>query len=76
MITEYQKEQYTISTDQALLDFDTLHTFLKQTYWSPGIPKKTLKRAIENSLCFGLYEHRFNFVISTQRTGLLSKNWV
>ncbi len=26
------------------------------SYWSPGLPVDVMKRAIENSLCFGLYE--------------------
>ncbi len=56
MTIEFHNHPYKISTDQALLDIEAIHTFLKQTYWSPGIPKETLQRAIKNSLCFGLYE--------------------
>ena len=31
------------------------HTFLKNSYWSPGITFDYVKKAIKNSECFGLY---------------------
>ena len=46
---------YEISTDRDRLDLDYLHAFLSESYWSPGIPRETLERAIAGSLCFGLY---------------------
>ena len=50
------KKGYTISTDKELLDFEMIYNYLDQdSYWSQGIPVETLKRAIENSLCFGIY---------------------
>jgi GNAT superfamily N-acetyltransferase len=50
------REGYVISTDPARLDLDVLHEFLRSSYWSPGIPRDVLARAIENSIPFGLYE--------------------
>lgn len=47
---------YTVSTDPDRLDIDFIHAFLETAYWSPGIPRATLERAIANSLPFGLYE--------------------
>jgi GNAT superfamily N-acetyltransferase len=46
---------YEISTDRARLDVDAIHAFLTQSYWSPGIPRATVERAIANSLCFGAF---------------------
>lgn len=47
---------YEISTDQARLDIDTIHRFLSQeSYWSTGIPRSVVERALRNSLCFGIY---------------------
>ena len=46
---------YEISTDHARLDVDAIHAFLTQSYWSPGIPRATVARAIANSLCFGVF---------------------
>lgn len=48
-------DEYAISTDPALLDIEVIHEFLAQSYWSPGIPRSIIERAIRNSLCFGLY---------------------
>jgi ribosomal protein S18 acetylase RimI-like enzyme len=46
---------YLVSTDPARLDVDRIHRFLSKTYWSPGIPRAVVARAIEHSLPFGLY---------------------
>jgi GNAT superfamily N-acetyltransferase len=45
-----------VSTDVARLDVEALHAFLSQSYWSPGLPRAVLERALSNSLCFGAYE--------------------
>jgi GNAT superfamily N-acetyltransferase len=42
-----------ITTDPARLDVAAIHAFLTQAYWSRGIPRETVERAIANSLCFG-----------------------
>lgn len=47
---------YEISSDARRLNLDVIHTFLaEQSYWSKGIPRSTVQRAIENSICFGVY---------------------
>lgn len=51
------KDNFCISTDKSLLDLDSIHTFLStQAYWSLNIPRATVARSIENSLCFGVYD--------------------
>ena len=50
-----QYAEYEISMDTTRLDVTVIHTFLTQSYWSPGIPRAVVERAISNSLCFGLY---------------------
>lgn len=45
-----------ISTDRGELDVALVHRFLAtEAYWSPGIPRDTVERAIAGSLCFGGY---------------------
>ena len=57
MINEWQRGAYTISTDQARLNFDLIHDFLtNSTYWAVGRTFETVKRSIENSVAFGIYE--------------------
>jgi N-acetylglutamate synthase-like GNAT family acetyltransferase len=55
MTTNEQVAEYEISNDNARLDLDVIHDFLTQSYWSPGIPRATVDRSIQNSLCFGVY---------------------
>ncbi len=47
---------FTISTDPALLDLDVIHGYLYHCYWSPGVPRAAVAKAIAHSLCFGLYQ--------------------
>jgi GNAT superfamily N-acetyltransferase len=47
--------RYEISTDFTRFDVDAIHAFLSVSYWSPGVPIETVRRAIENSVCVGAY---------------------
>ena len=44
-----------IDTTRDRLDVAMIHDFLTNSYWSPGIPRETVGRAIAGSLNFGLY---------------------
>lgn len=45
-----------VNTDKGCLDIGLIHRFLStEAYWSRGIPRATVERAIEGSLCFGGY---------------------
>ncbi len=45
-----------ISTDKGELDVPLIHRFLSTgAYWSPGVARETVERAIAGSLCFGGY---------------------
>lgn len=51
-------EGYAISTEKHRLDIFCIHHFLsKSSYWAKDIPIEVLQRAIEHSICFGLYHH-------------------
>jgi GNAT superfamily N-acetyltransferase len=48
---------FEVSTDRARLDVARIHRWLsEESYWANGIPRAILERAIENSLCFGIYD--------------------
>ena len=49
--------RFLISTDRSKLDVDVIHRFLARSYWAEGIPRETVVRSIENSLCFGVYDN-------------------
>ena len=46
---------YEVTCDRSRMDVDAIHAFLTQSYWSPGIPRATVERAIANSTCFGVF---------------------
>ncbi|WP_297099517.1 GNAT family N-acetyltransferase [uncultured Draconibacterium sp.] len=45
-----------ISTDKAKLNIQVIHNYLSnESYWAKGRSLETVRRSIENSLCFGIY---------------------
>jgi len=53
-----QPENIHISNDKSLLDLELIHDFLtNRSYWAKGRSMETVKRSVENSLCFGVYEN-------------------
>ena len=56
MHLEYQRDQFSVSADPSKLDIEAIYDFLTHCYWSEVIPKETVERAIEHSLCFGLFD--------------------
>lgn len=58
MTHELRSGDYTVSDDPARIDLNYVHAFLTQSYWSPEIPRQTVERAIDNSLCLGAYDLR------------------
>src|SRR5258708_18732250 len=51
-----------ITTARERLDVAAIHAFLTESYWSPGIPRETVARALDGSLNFGLYRSIDNSV--------------
>lgn len=54
---EISENGFIFSDQKALLDIEAIHHYLSiESYWAKGIPLATVKRSIENSLCFGIYK--------------------
>lgn len=51
----WRRGELLVSTNPRLLHADTIHQFLKETYWAPEIPKHIVQRCIRGSLPFGVY---------------------
>lgn len=49
-------EGYQIRTEHESLDFEFIYQFISKSYWAAGIPRETLRKAVENSLCFGVFD--------------------
>lgn len=56
MSDDLDSGEYAISTDRDRLDVNLIHGFLsKSSYWAQGIPRETVERSINSSLCFGVF---------------------
>lgn len=56
MKKNFRRGQFLISADKSKLDIKVVHDFISNSYWAKGRQIGTMKRAIKNSLCFGLYK--------------------
>jgi N-acetylglutamate synthase-like GNAT family acetyltransferase len=53
---EYRRGEMVISTDRARMDTNAVLALLHTTFWASGMRRDVLARAIENSICFALFE--------------------
>jgi len=49
-------EGYRVSTDRDEIDIDAVFAFISNSYWAKGIPRELLVKAINNSLCFSIFD--------------------
>ncbi|MFN8382321.1 MAG: GNAT family N-acetyltransferase [Anaerolineales bacterium] len=54
---EHKKDKFTISDDPSRLDIDAICDFLSRAYWADQRPRNLIKRSIEHSLNFGVYDN-------------------
>ena len=53
---QWTRDEFTIDTDKSRLDVDAIQSFLENdSYWARSRTREQTERAIENSICFGLY---------------------
>ena len=50
-----RQDGFEVDDDVERLQLDVVHGFLREAYWSPGIPRDVVERATRNSLVVGLY---------------------
>src|SRR4051794_4086087 len=53
---ELVRDNFLLTDDKSRLDFDTIYTLLRDTYWAADRSRETMKKAIAHSVCFGLFE--------------------
>lgn len=46
---------YRLSSDLNAMDLVEVHKNISASYWAANIPFATLQRALENSMCFGVF---------------------
>jgi len=48
---------FTVSKESTKLDVDMIHDYLcNRSYWAKGRTLEQVKRSIEHSICFGVYD--------------------
>ncbi len=47
---------YELSFDAARMQIDVIHGYLRRSYWSPGIRREIVDRAIAGSIVLGVFE--------------------
>ncbi|KRG14668.1 GCN5 family acetyltransferase [Virgibacillus soli] len=47
---------FVISKDKSLLELDTIYSWLQHSYWASKRSKNKIKKSIENSVCYGVYD--------------------
>ena len=50
------RDPFRITTDTTAMDVDAIHAYLTRSYWSEGISKALVAKAMAGSLCFGLLD--------------------
>jgi GNAT superfamily N-acetyltransferase len=54
---QWQKGDILVSTDPGKLDLEYIHHFLsRHSYWAEGISLETVKKSVDGSMCFGMYD--------------------
>lgn len=74
---EWQRGEYTISTDNKRLDIRSIHDFISnQSYWAQGRAIETVQRALGHSLNFGLYKNKQQIAFARVVTDYATFAWV
>jgi len=46
---------YKVSSETDDMDIAVIHGYISRSYWAKNVPLITMKKAIKNSLCFGVF---------------------
>lgn len=68
-VESFTKDNYSISTEKSKLDISVIHGFLSKSYWAEDIPVEIVKKSIENSLCFGVYNEHIQAMPAGRQVG-------
>ena len=77
MNIEYHNGKFSIQTDREKLNLDFIHGYLcNQSYWAQGRSYAVVKKSIQNSLCFGLFEGERQIGFARVVTDLATFAWL
>jgi N-acetylglutamate synthase-like GNAT family acetyltransferase len=70
-------KNYVISTDKTLMDTALIHDFLSnRSYWAKGISRERVEKALQNALCFGVFEGKNQVGYARVITDYTTFGWV
>jgi GNAT superfamily N-acetyltransferase len=72
----WRRGAYEISTDRRRLQLDVVHGFLRTAYWCRSVPRVVVERAINGSLCFGLYHGTGQIGFARVVTDRVTFSWI
>jgi GNAT superfamily N-acetyltransferase len=55
-VTELSYKGYVLSDDKTRIDPKAVADYLAKSYWAADRPPETVRKSIENSMCFGVYQ--------------------
>lgn len=74
---EWRRGDYTISTNNEQLDLQIIHNFISyQSYWGRGRRADTVRRALDHSLNFGVFENGRQIGFARVVTDFATFAWV
>lgn len=74
---EWRRDEYTISTDNERLDLPIIHDYISnQSYWGRGRTIQTVKRALDHSLNFGVFQNNKQIGFARVVTDFATFAWV
>ena len=52
----WQKNNFSISSEKKRVDIDALHAMLRQSYWAGDRTREEVEQTVSKSICFSLYK--------------------
>lgn len=52
---KWERNGYWISDDANDVDLDVAHEFLTSAYWCQNVPRETVEKSFDHSICFGVF---------------------
>jgi hypothetical protein len=49
---EWKQGEFTVTDQRADLDIETIHNFLRESYWAKGIPMSIVEKAVQQFALF------------------------
>ncbi|OJJ65686.1 hypothetical protein ASPBRDRAFT_139605 [Aspergillus brasiliensis CBS 101740] len=72
-VESWRRDGYLVSTDPSLLQVHAINAALgsDMVWWAGQLPADALKRALDGSLCFGLYQEAPSYNTPLKQIGLI-----